>query len=104
MAPGEADGEEDKISVSEAKELCHRNGIRPTLDEHSLLHSFSFNRYKIGKATKTEVSFPSLPYIKKKLESIAELGFMGLAFDADKARAASLAMFNSLFVRADYRM
>lgn len=91
-----------RISISEAKELCYRSGLELTTDENTLLSSFTHTHYKLGEPQRFELKFPSLRYTKAKLEELCELGFIGISFNCDTESAATLAMFSSLFARADY--
>ena len=92
------------ISIREAKELCYRSGLELETDEKTLLSSFNYTRYKVGEPMHQEIKFPSLRYTKAQLEELCELGFIGISFNADTESASTLAMFASLFARADYSM
>lgn len=92
------------LSADEIKELCYRSGKELTTDSESLVSYFDFVRYKIGKGEEMRLSFPSLRYIKAKLEALCELGFMGIGCDIDTVPLSNLTMFNSLFARADYSL
>ena len=91
-----------QISIDEAKHLCYRCGKALITDEESLLSEFEYTRYRVGVGEKHKISFPSLGYIKSKLEALCESGFIGIAFDVDSRPASYLTMFNSMFARADY--
>ena len=93
---------DSSMSIDEAKELCYRCGKSLTSNQNNLLLNFEYTRYKNGVGEKIEISFPSLKYIKSKLEALCELGFIGIAFDVDTRPTAYLTMFNALFARADY--
>ena len=90
------------ISVDEAKHLCYRSGKVLKTDSESMLSEFEYTRYKIGVGEKCKIAFPSLGYIKSKLETLCELGFIGIAFDVDSRPTSYLTMFNAMFARADY--
>ena len=92
------------ISIKEAKELCYRSGLSLSTDEKTLMCSFTYTRYKIGEGEKINITFPSLKHTKAKLEQLAELGFMGISFDADITPIAYLSMFGASFARADYSL
>lgn len=90
------------VGIDEAKELCYRCGKALTTDENTLISKFEYTRYKTGIGEKIDIAFPSLKYIKSKLEALCELGFIGIAFDVDTRPTSYLTMFNALFARADY--
>lgn len=90
------------VSLGEAKELCYRSGLSLKTDNDTLISSFTYTRYKTGEGERLRVEIPSLEYTKAKLEHLCELGFIGISFDADTVGAATLAMFSSMFARADY--
>ncbi len=92
------------ISIKEAKELCYRNGLKLTSDDETLISSFIYTRYKVGKGEKIELSFPNLRYIKEIFEKLSSLGFAGISFDADICPISTLAMFSASFARADYSL
>lgn len=92
------------ISADEIKELCYRSGKELITDEVSLISYFDYVKYRIGKGEVIRLSFPSLRYIKAKLEGLYELGFMGIACDLDTTPLSNLTMFNSMFARADYSL
>ena len=91
------------ISADEIKELCYRSG-KELITSDDLISHFEYVRYKTGKGEEMCLSFPSLRYIKAKLEALCELGFMGMACDIDSVPISNLTMFNSLFARADYSL
>ena len=93
---------EGQISISEAKDLCYRSGSRLISDKETLLSHFEYTRYKNGQSEKIQVSFPSLEFTKAKLETLGELGFMGIGFDAETTPVTNLVLFGYLFARADY--
>ena len=95
---------DSNISVDEAKHLCYRSGKTLKTDNESMLSEFEYTRYKIGIGEKCKIAFPSLGYIKSKLETLCELGFIGIAFDVDSRPTSYLTMFNAMFARADYSM
>lgn len=99
-----SDTPEANISIDEIKELCYRSGKELKTDKESLISYFDYVRYKIGKGEEIRLSFPSLQYIKAKLEALCELGFMGIACDIDTVPLSNLTMFNSMFARADYSL
>ena len=70
------------ISADEIKELCYRSG-KELITSDDLISHFEYVRYKTGKGEEMCLSFPSLRYIKAKLEALCELGFMGMACDID---------------------
>ncbi len=90
------------LGIDEAKELCYRCGKALTTDKESLISKFEYTRYKTGVGENLEIAFPSLKYIKTKLETLCELGFIGISFDVDTRPTSYLTMFNALFARADY--
>ena len=90
------------VGIDEAKELCYRCGKALTTDENTLISKFEYTRYKTGIGEKIDIAFPSLKYIKSKLEALCELGFIGISFDVDTRPTSYLTMFNALFARADY--
>ncbi|MBE6537460.1 MAG: LysM peptidoglycan-binding domain-containing protein [Ruminococcaceae bacterium] len=92
------------LSVDDIKELCYRSGKELITDEKSLISRFDYVRYKIGKGEEIPIFFPSLRYIKAKLEALCELGFMGIGCDIDTVPLSNLTMFNSMFARADYSL
>ena len=92
------------ISADEIKELCYRSGKVLTTDEKTHISYFDYIKYRIGKGEEIRLSFPSLRYIKAKLETLCELGFMGIACDIDTTPLSNLTMFNSMFARADYSL
>ena len=92
------------ISADEIKELCYRSGKVLTTDEKTQISYFDYIKYRIGKGEEIRLSFPSLRYIKAKLEALCELGFMGIACDIDTTPLSNLTMFNSMFARADYSL
>lgn len=92
------------ISADEIKELCYRSGKTLTTDEKTQISYFDYIKYRIGKGEEIRLSFPSLGYIKAKLEALCELGFMGIACDIDTTPLSNLTMFNSMFARADYSL
>lgn len=93
-----------KISVDEAKELCYRSGNSLKTNNDTMLSEFEYTRYKTGKGERYNIAFPSLQYIKAKLEALCELGFIGIAFDVDTRPTSYLTMFNAMFARADYAL
>lgn len=95
------DGE---ISIDEAKTLCYRCGKSLSSDQDSLLSEFEYTRYKTGIGETLKIKFPSLKYVKAKLEALCELGFIGISFDVDSRPTSYLTMFNALFARADYSL
>ena len=97
-----ATAKERSIPISEAKNLCYRNGKSITTDENTLLSSFEYNRYIRGIGENLSVSFPSLQYIAREMECLSELGYMGIGIDVDSAPVPIFSMFNALFTRADY--
>ncbi len=93
-----------KISIDEAKELCYRSGKALKTNSDTMLSEFEYTRYKTGKGELYKIAFPSLQYIKAKLEALCELGFIGIAFDVDTRPTSYLTMFNAMFARADYAL
>lgn len=103
-APTRARAPECPLSADEIKELCYRSGKALVTDEKSLISSFNYVKYKIGMGEEIPLSFPSLKYIKAKLEALCELGFMGIGCDVESVPLSHLTMFNSMFARADYSL
>ena len=93
-----------RISIDEAKELCYRSGKALKTNSETMLSEFEYIRYKTGKGELYKIAFPSLQYIKAKLEALCELGFIGIAFDVDTRPTSYLTIFNALFARADYAL
>lgn len=93
-----------KISIDEAKELCYRSGKSLKTNNDTMLSEFEYTRYKTGKGERYNIAFPSLQYIKAKLEALCELGFIGISFDVDTRPTSYLTIFNALFARADYAL
>lgn len=92
------------LSADEIKELCYRAGKELYTDGESLISSFEYVKYKTGRGENIRLQFPSLRYIKAKLEALCELGFIGIGCDIDSVPLSNLTMFNSLFARADYSL
>ena len=95
---------EDEISEGEAKALAYKCGNRLSSDDKTLIQSFTYTRYKVGKGEKIDITFPSLKYTKSKLDKIGELGFGGISFDIETVEISKLCMFSALFRRADYAL
>ena len=99
--PMRASAGEEHIKLSDARELCLRAG-KSVEQYEGLLCGYEYTRYVRGKGETLSVRFPSLKYIKAKLECLAELGFMGIAVDICDTPTVIYAMFNALFARADH--
>ena len=92
------------ISIDDAKTLCYRCGNVLSSDKVTLLSEFEYTKYKTGIGETVRIAFPSLQYIKAKLETLCELGFIGISFDVDSRPTSYLTMFNAMFARADYSL
>ena len=92
------------IGIGEAKYLSYKCGKEIVTEPETLISSFEYTRYKNGIGNTEKITFPSLRYIKAKLNILSELGFMGVSFDTDSAPISYMTLFNSMFRRADFAL
>lgn len=78
------------IPTAKVYDIIRRKGkhLTPSSDGYGLCSA---------DGTKERYTLPSLEYIKAKLESINELGLMGIAFDTTRCPISYLMMYNSFY-------
>ena len=103
MLPTEAAFTDGKMRISDAYRIAERAGAE-LIKRKDMLTYFDYKRYIRGTGEDIRVYIPSPSMIKAKLDSIRELGFMGIAFDIESVPVWLLSMFNTYFSRADYSL
>ena len=87
------------ISYSEALNMARERGLSINIDNACGVCSYSYEDRSAGKQT---VRFESLKNIKAKLETVGELGYMGISIDILRCPISHLMMYNALFSEICY--
>jgi hypothetical protein len=86
---------EDFIEVMDAVDLARRTHAATYFDKNSLISSFHNKNHG-------SIVYNSLSSIKKRMDIMAELGYMGISFDIARCPLSYLLMYDSLFKSVGY--
>ena len=85
----------DFLEIMDATDMARRNHATTTFDKNSLISSFQDKRCG-------SIIYNSLSGIKKRMDIMSELGYMGISFDIARCPLSYLLMYDSLFKSVGY--
>ena len=89
------------MEIGEARRIARRRNLEIRHNDKTLMQEFDYTRFSAGHSKRCRVCFDSLKSTKAKLELVAELGFMGVSFDASRVEVATLMMIQAMFARQE---